>query len=172
MGMQKDTVMGMWDHFRTIHGVTLRAMALIPKDKLDSHPIPGMRTPKELMVHAYSYARTLPESALKANLSEEDCKEPVDRVKTVDDLIKYARECFAAGDAAVKKVSEAQLAGMVSTVWGVSMPGWMMISIVPEEHLHHRGQLYAYLRIFGIEPPFMWGFEQNEPALQPQTQGV
>ena len=37
-----------WNYFRTVNGVGLRAIALIPDDQLDAHPIPGMRSPTPL----------------------------------------------------------------------------------------------------------------------------
>ena len=166
--MNRQQILGMWDHFRQVHGVTLRALAKLPQDKLDSHPIQGMRTPKELVAHTYVYCKAIPAAVLKGRLTTEDGTEPVDKIKTREDLLKYARDCFTSADASVKQITDAHLTGMVETFWGPTMPGFVMMSILPEEHLHHRGQLYAYLRTFGIEPPFMWGFEQNEPALQPQ----
>ena len=40
----------------------------------------------------------------------------------------------------------------VSTPWGDSFPGVVMFGFLYDEFLHHRGQLYAYARTFGIEP--------------------
>ena len=37
-----------------------------------------------------------------------------------------------------------------------------------DEFLHHRGQLYTYVRACGAEPPFMWGFEDNAEGFQPR----
>jgi len=36
-----------------------------------------------------------------------------------------------------------------------------------DEFLHHRGQLYAFARACGVEPPFMWGFADNAPEFRP-----
>ena len=33
----------------------------------------------------------------------------------------------------------------------------------------HRGQLYAYTRALGVEPPLVWDFEHNEAAFAPQA---
>jgi len=45
---------GMWDLMRQKHGITLRLIESLPEDKLHAHPIPGMRTPAELIVHMYN----------------------------------------------------------------------------------------------------------------------
>src|SRR5439155_9446780 len=48
--MNQKTAMAMWDHIRQINGVTLRLIDALPAEQLDAHPIPNMRTPKELVV--------------------------------------------------------------------------------------------------------------------------
>ena len=41
----------LWEEMRLVYGISLRVYQAIPKEKMDSHPIPGMRTPKELIAH-------------------------------------------------------------------------------------------------------------------------
>ena len=165
--MNKQALMGMRNHFRQVHGVTIRAMDMLPADKIDTHPVANMRTPRELMIHTYMYLGAISESILKGSLTAEDTKEPLDTVKTKADLLSYARAQFQRADQAVAKITDAQLQGMVTTMWGPTMPGFAMMGVIQDEHVHHRGQLYAYLRAMGQEPPFMWGFENNEAELQP-----
>jgi uncharacterized damage-inducible protein DinB len=45
----------------------------------------------------------------------------------------------------------------------------MLATVVYDEHIHHRGQLYVYLRSMGIEPPFIWSFEDNATEFQPKA---
>ena len=59
-----------------------------------------------------------------------------------------------------------KIEGLVKTPWNESFPGFVYINIVYDEHLHHRGQLYAFLRQLGVEPPMMWDFEHNAPEFQ------
>ena len=84
--MNKQALMGMWDHFRQVHGVTLRAIDKLPADKIDSHPVANMRTPRELVIHTYMYLGAIPESVHKGSLTAEDTKEPMDTVKTKAEL--------------------------------------------------------------------------------------
>src|SRR6516162_8758724 len=51
--MKKHVFDAQWDHLRQMVGIANRLIEMLPEDKLDSHPIPNMRTPKELVVHAY-----------------------------------------------------------------------------------------------------------------------
>ena len=48
------------------------------------------------------------------------------------------------------------------------MPGFAMLNLLPDEYLHHRGQLYAYLRQLGMKPPENWDFEHSAPEFQPK----
>lgn len=168
--MNKAQIAGMWDHLRQINGITMRAVAAIPKDQLDGRPVRDMRTPKELVVHLYTMLRYIAEGAKQGEIAsyEEHERTAVGRIKTSEDLLRYASECWNAADGAVRKFSDADCAAMVKTPWNVSFPGFVCINIIYDEHIHHRGQLYAYLRVMGVEPPFMWSFENNAPEFQPK----
>lgn len=168
--MNKAQIAGMWDHLRQINGITMRVAAALPKDKLDSRPIRDMRTPKELVVHLYTTLRYVAEGAKQGEILSYGANEEaaLARIHTSEDLLGYASECWNAADAAVQKLTDADAAAMVKTPWGMSFPAFVCLNIINDEHIHHRGQLYAYLRTMGIEPPFMWDFENNAPQFQPK----
>jgi len=159
--MSTPMLQAQWDHIRDIHGIFMRLMAAFPKDKLDAHPIPGMRTPKEIAVHAYAYVGGIPAAVVKGKLTAEDAPEPVDKIKSTEDVLKHCRERFEMGSKAVAQITDVHLKGMVTTHWGPTMPGFAMMGVINDETLHHRGQLYAMLRACGVEPPFLWDFEHN-----------
>ena len=68
---------------------------------------------------------------------------------------------------AVKRIGDAELAAMVTTPWNKTWPGFVAFHILHDEFLHHRGQLYAFARCCGAEPPFMWGYADNAPEYRP-----
>jgi hypothetical protein len=51
---------------------------------------------------------------------------------------------------------------------GTSGPGWGALHVPSDEFLHHRGQLSAYARACGIEPPFIWDYEGNGLSTGPR----
>jgi len=156
------------------NGITFRAIAAIPKDKIDAQPIKDMRTPKELVVHMYTSMRYIADGIVNGEIkwSEEVDKETCNRIKSHDDLTRYAGESWKAADRAIQSLADGQTTAMVKTPWGQDFPGFVCVSIIHDEHLHHRGQLYAFLRLFGVEPPFMWDFEHSAPEFQPQLEKV
>jgi uncharacterized damage-inducible protein DinB len=164
--MNKASLAPIWDMMRLRHGIGLRCVQALPADQLDAHPIKDMRTPKELVVHMYNFVRAASESVLAGTVTMDD-KAGLPRISTKDDLIAYVQECWKAADAAFAKITDAQLAAKVKAPWG-DTPGFMMITAVPDEYLHHRGQFYAMLRQLGAEPPMNWDFEHNAPELQPK----
>lgn len=168
--MNKADITGWWDHFRTINGITMRAIAAIPKDKIDSRPCKDMRTPKELIGHMYSSMREMAEGTARGELKdpEETDKAAVAKLKTYDDVVRFAKDSWSAADNAIQSLSDAQITGMVKSPWGRSFPGYVCVNIIYDEHLHHRGQLYAFLRQMGIAPPEMWDFENNAPEFRPR----
>jgi len=173
--MQNKAMMaGFWDHFRTVNGITMRCIEAIPADKIDANPCQDMRTAKELVTHMYAQMRYVAEGIPKGHTpyNGEQDKDAMAGIKNRDDLLRYAKESWKVADGVVKSLSDAQLQSVVKTEWGgMSFPGWVIVSIMYDEHLHHRGQLFTYLRQFGVEPPFLWDFENNAPEFRPaQTQ--
>ncbi|HKA24639.1 MAG TPA: DinB family protein [Candidatus Eisenbacteria bacterium] len=166
--MNKPMLLEMWDQFRQIQGVTVRTIERIPADKLDAKPIPNMRTVRELVDHMYVYVRGVPGAILKGELLQEDCPSNAERLTTPKDLLAYAHESFRMADQAIAKMEEKHLGQPIPTFFGRDITGSGLMQIVYDEHLHHRGQFYAYLRVLGIEPPFLWSFTENAPEYQPR----
>ena len=167
--MTKRSFQHVWDQFRQMHGVTVRAIERIPNDKVDARPIPNMRSVKELVDHMYVYVRGVPPAILRGELKVEDCPSHAERLATTKDLVNYANESFRIANEAASSMTDSHLGQSVPTFFGKDFPGGALIQVVYDEHLHHRGQLYAYLRVLGVEPPFMWSFEDNAPEFQPRA---
>ncbi len=166
--MNKAHVNQFWDHFRTVNGITARAVQALPADKIDAKACKDMRTPKELVAHMYNAMRSVAEGTARGEItwSEEEDKKVAAGLKSHADLVRLASESWKATDAAVRSLTDEKLAGLVKTPWGESFPGFVCVQIIYDEHLHHRGQLYAFLRQLGVEPPFLWDFEHNAPEFQ------
>ena len=169
--LNKQSLTGMWDMTRQKHGITLRLIDLLPENKLHAQLIPGMRTPAELIVHMYDIVvKSIPQGIAKGEVTADENAEKgiASGLKTKQDLVKYVNDCWTAGDKAVASITDAQLAAMVATPWGQPFPGFALCGIVNDEYLHHRGQLYAFVRASGIEPPMMWDFGNNAEAYRPK----
>lgn len=170
--MDKQMLDQMWDQFRQKYGVYLRLLEAFPEDRYHGHPVPGMRTPAELMAHlSGTVVRDIAQGVAKGAITADESSE--DKVaagfKTKADLLAFARKCWDQANAAVIATGDAQLKAMVPTPWGMTFPGWVGFNIMNDEFLHHRGQLYAFARLCGFQPPFIWGFGDNAPGFRPSA---
>jgi uncharacterized damage-inducible protein DinB len=168
--MDKAALDQMWDQFRQKYGVYIRLLEAIPEDRYRTFPVEGMRTPAELMVHVSgTVVRDIAEGVAKGEITADEAGEAqtAAQLGSKAALLAFARECFARADAAVKRIGDAELAAMVPTPWKSVWPGWVAMHVLSDEFMHHRGQLYCYARASGVEPPFMWGYGDNEAEFRP-----
>jgi uncharacterized damage-inducible protein DinB len=168
--MNKTTLDQMWDQFRQKYGVYLRLLEAIPADRYATHPVPGMRTPGELAVHiSGTVVRDIAEGVATGRITVDESSEGKTAAELGDKaaLVAFARQCFERADAAVKRIGDAELEAMVPTPWNATWPGSVAFYVLSDEFVHHRGQLYAFARACGTEPPFMWSYADNEPEFRP-----
>jgi uncharacterized damage-inducible protein DinB len=158
-----------WDQMRLRHGITLRLLEQIPDDQLARRPIAGMRTPVELLVHMYTGLQSMADSTHTGTCASPDEKAIVAGISTKAELRRYVTQAWAAGDKQAQSVTDPQLGSPVKTPWGDTFPGYAMFGVIYDEYLHHRGQLYAFVRTYGIEPVMVWDFEHSAPEFRPGT---
>ena len=155
------------DYFNLVHGVTLRAIAALSDDDLAFRPKPGMRSPRELIYHIYSQEKLLAEAARTGEFSSETAasSSPEDgpgaveclRLATVNDARAFAQACHQAAEEIFRRMSDEELARPVASPFG-AYPAWQYFAFSYDEHWHHRGQLYTYLRLLGKEPPMLYDY--------------
>jgi len=171
--MNKQTVDQMMNRLRLRHGIALRLIEALPEDKLNTNPIPNMRTPAQLIVHLYATVfREMIEGVQRGEIKEVDEASIAKSIKSKADLLAFARTSFEAASKAADSLTDAQLSAKVKTAWGSTPPGSAMIEAVNDEFYHHRGQLFAYARALGATPPDMWDFQNNAAEFQPATAGA
>ena len=169
--MNKAWLDGMWDHMRKKYGIYLRVLEAIPADRFRDHPVSGMRTPSQMVVHTSgSIVRDIAEGVASGTIAADEAGEDVvaESLESKEGVLAFARTCWARADAAMAAVGDEELAGGVDNPWGMPLNGTFAMVILNDEFLHHRGQLYAYVRACGGEPPFMWGFEGNAEGFRPE----
>ena len=166
--MNKSALSSIWNQMRQKYGVYLRVLEALPDDKVVDAVIPGMRTPAELVAHTSGgivkgFAKGVASGEILAGPSD---SEVAAGIHSKDDLLTYARACWDEADAAIAEVGDDELSRMVKTPWGFEFPGRTAIHTMNDEFVHHRGQLYAYVRACGVEPPFLWSYDQNPPGFR------
>lgn len=167
--MNKSDLDSLWSHIRRKYGIYLRLLEGLPNDKLHEQVIPGMRTPAELVAHTSD--QIIREIASGVASGEIKNAPPESDVAagfgSSADLVAFATQCWQDADDSIRAVGDEELGRIVKTPWGVEFPGSACIYMINDEFTHHRGQLYVYARLCGVEPPFMWSFEENPPGFGP-----
>lgn len=168
--MNKAALLGQRQYFDMVHGVTVRAIGAFTDEELDFRPQANMRSPRELIYHIYTMEKTLStgvrlgkitQAAGNADTPENpEAKEALASLNTVAKLQDYARECHQTANAVAQAITDEELAKIVESPFG-SFPAWQFFAFAYDEHWHHRGQLYTYLRLLGKEPLMLYDYEHN-----------
>ena len=166
--MTRQQLLGARSYFNLVHGVTLRAIEAFADNELDFRPQPGMRTPRELVFHIYGQEQALAEGARDGSLTMEQANRSnpedasraaaVSALATVADAVGYARACHDAAERIFSAMSDDDLSRPVNSPFG-TFPAWRYHTFAYDEHWHHRGQLFTYLRLLGKEPPMLYDYQ-------------
>lgn len=164
--MNQKSFLAQWDHLRQVVGVGLRAVEALPENQLDSHPVPKMRTPKELAYHQFATLSELLEGLVRGDIKDAEDADAA-RIRSKAELVKFCRDCWTAANRAAQTITDEKLQTMLKTPWGHDLPAAAIVVIASDEFLHHRGQMYAFVRALGAEVPEMWIFAQNAEEFRP-----
>lgn len=165
--MNKQHLLERRNYFNLVHGVTIRAIDTFSDGDLNFRPVPAVRTPRELIFHIYAQERSLAEAARDGRFTIEAAaastpEEPtaaatLASLETVADLKAYAEACHGTADSIFKSMSDEDVVRAVEGPFG-TFPAWRYFVFAYDEHWHHRGQLYTYLRLLGKEPPMLYDY--------------
>jgi uncharacterized damage-inducible protein DinB len=166
--MTKQELLKLRDYFNLVNGVTLRAIGLLEDRDLDFRPSQGMRTPRELIYHIYAQEKLLAEAARsgkmtlemanRSNPEDPSTADDLARLVTVRDALAFAAACHGTAEQIFRALSEVDVSRPVEGPFG-SYPASQYHLFAYDEHWHHRGQLYAYLRLLGKEPPMLYDYQ-------------
>jgi len=169
--MDKRELLARRVYFDMVHGVTVRAVQALSDAELAFRPQAGMRTPRELIFHVYAQEKLLAEAAQRGQMTMEmanrsNPEDPanaaaVAALATVSDAVAYANAQHQAADAIYKSLSDEQVTQRIESPFG-TYPAWQFFLFAYDEHWHHRGQLYTYLRLLGKEPPMLYDYQTAE----------
>jgi len=142
-------------HFDEVHAIAVKSVRQLADDQLDFRPTPETYTARELVFHMFSQERAMLAGCKRGELLLEDFKSvyaDLPAMKTVDDLARYGERVHAETNEWVTSCSDAAYERPVECFFGPVMPPLHLISGGYDHLIHHRGQLYVYLRLLGIKP--------------------
>jgi len=149
------------DYFKKIHERTVRVARCIPQDNIDWTYREGQFTLGDLVRHVatinrYMYAETVsgrPSRYAGCGKELADGYEAV--LAFAERLHRESVEIFA-------QLTPEQLNGKCTTPDGAPITTWKWLRAMVEHEVHHRGQIYLYLRMLGIPTPPLYGLTSEQ----------
>jgi len=140
-------------NWERIHKRTLRLIKVAPDDRYDWKPTDSAMTLGELVNHLYQsdlgFADALATGAYPSA--------PPSFTNTAELVAAYSAS-HAAGVEKVRAIpAEAGEETIAPFGPKSAMPRQALLAIALEHEIHHRGQLYVYLRMLGCEVPALFG---------------
>jgi len=135
-------------NWNRIHKDTSRVLRAAPDDKLDWRPKDDMFTMRELIGHISQAEPVLVRSALAGSAQ----KVPFDSSRTAGEIANAFDTQHEELAGEVSKLTAEQWREEVE-FHGRRLRRGVLLWFVTEHEIHHRGQLYTYYRLAGIEPP-------------------
>jgi uncharacterized damage-inducible protein DinB len=127
-----------------------------------------MRSPRELIFHIYSQEKILAEAAGQgrftfemangSNPEDQSTAPALNALATVSDAVAYANACHHAANEIFRSMSDSEISRTVESPLGQHPASQYFLSAY-DEHWHHRGQLYSYLRLLAKTPPDLYDYQ-------------
>jgi len=140
--------------WKRIHIQSVKLMRVAPSDKFDWRPCETSMPLGELMNHLWIAERALVESAFTGQFPKQH---PEPKTSTEEAIVAFDQS-HEEMVAKVAALTPEQLAETV-TPFGPekALTREQLLHAMHEHEIHHRGQLYVYLRMLGAEVPPLFG---------------
>jgi uncharacterized damage-inducible protein DinB len=149
MSTEIERLVKQWDR---IHNQTVKVMKAAPSEKLDWKPAETIRSLGSLLRHIVSAEHFLITTALtgQGQPPTEDLK-GYDVAGLVDAFNRQHQRL-------VEQVASLSPEQSKETIqfFGRELPRMTLLWGITEHEIHHRGQLFVYLRLLGVEPPSLY----------------
>jgi len=144
--------------FDEAHAITCKVVRQVPEAHRDFRPMRDMMGAFDLIFHMFSQERAMLVGATRGELRFAEfatVEHDKENLKTIEDLARYGEKVHAQTRNWLSAASEDDFRKPTKTFLGPSTPERLLNSALVHM-FHHRGQLYVYLRLMGIEPVFVW----------------
>jgi uncharacterized damage-inducible protein DinB len=124
---------------------------MVSDEHLDFRPWEKAMTLKELVLHMLFSAAMFTEAVKEGAFVPPAGSQP--NVETAEQLKELVREVTAKTRATMESLSDEQFANLVdlTKLFGTKMPGKSLLHVMRDHEIHHKGQLFVYARMIGLE---------------------
>ena len=149
------------DYYERLRERTRRVVLIIPPEHFEWTYKPGKFTLGDLVRHLAAIERWLyAENVLGRSPAYPGCgRELADGFDATlaffDDLHRQSMDIF-------RQLTPEQLQAKITTPAGMPITCWKWLRALAEHEIHHRGQIYIYLNMLGVDTPPLFGLTSEE----------
>lgn len=149
------------DYYSKIRHRTLRVARVIPRERIDWSYAQGKWTFADLLRHLGALERWMFAETVAGRPSSYPGCGP-ELAEGYDEVFAYLERTHAESMEIFAGLTPEDLAGPCTTPAGAQLPTWKWLRAMVEHEAHHRGQIYLYLGILGVETPPLYGLTSEE----------
>ena len=149
------------DYFERVHERTRRVILCVPPEHLEWTHKPGAFTFGDLIRHLGAIERHM----FAENAQCRPSRYPGHGRKLADGwdaVLAYYDQQHRESVEIFTRLGPDELARRCETPGGVKIPVWKWLRSMIEHEIHHRGQIYLYLGMLGVETPPLYGLTEEE----------
>ena len=163
--MEIRTIEPFLDYFERIRERSLRVIECIPPERFDWTYREGRFTFADIIRHLaaierYMYAENV---MLRPSLYPGHGRE---LAQGYTEVIEFMRRMHAEAMEIFRSLSDDDLLRKCRTPGGAEIATWKWLRAMVEHEVHHRGQLYLYLGLLGVETPPIYGLTSEEVKMR------
>ena len=148
-------------YYRNIRRRTLRVARCIPRDQFDWTYRAGKFTFADLLRHLGAIERYMFAENVQGRPSRYPGHGP-ELAATPDEVLAFLDRMHEESLAIFAALGDEQLHAKCVTPAGIPITTWKWLRAMVEHEIHHRGQIYLYLGILGIDTPPLYGLTSEE----------
>ena len=148
-------------YHKSIHERTMRLARVIPPDKLEWTYAPGKFTLGDLLRHIAAIERYLWAELVqgKANRYHGCGRELADGY---DNVLAFVERMHGESVEIFSRLTPDDLKKKSATPDGSPISTWKILRLMVEHEINHRGEMYVYLGMLGVETPPLYGMTSDQ----------
>lgn len=146
---------------KSVRKRTRALTACIPEDRLEWRPTPSQFSAGDLVRHIAAAERWMYVENVMGRPSVYPGHGP-ELAADVSACLEYLDQTHEESRGLLATLTPDQIQGPCTTVAGAEVPVWLLLRVMLEHEIHHRGQLYTVLGTLGVERPSLFGLTEAD----------
>lgn len=159
--MKISTIQEFLDYLDSVRGRTIRVIDKIPPDKINWRPETGAFSFADIIRHIAGMEYHTWANVARFKRSTY-AGHGTDLADGYDEVMAFFDDCHAKATAIFEQITDEELQQKCTTPAGVEITLWKWLRSWFEHEVHHRGQMYTYLRLIEVESPPIYGLTSEQ----------